>query len=44
LLKDFSIGKGCIRIKKNIDTNQTGLEAFIKRTIAIWEKDGDKDC
>lgn len=44
LLRDFSIGKGCIRIKKNVDIDQTGLEAFIKRTIAIWEKGGDTDC
>ena len=44
LLSSFSTGKGCIRIKKSVNLPETGLEEFIKRTIAIWEKGGDTDC
>lgn len=44
LLKEFSIGKGCIRIKKSIELSETNLEAFIKNAIDVWEKGGDTDC
>lgn len=44
LLKDFDKGKGCIRIKKNVDLAQTGLEAFIKRTIVLCQKGGNIEC
>ena len=44
LLKDFDTGKGCIRIKKNFEIQETGLEEFIKRTIELWKKGGDTDC
>ena len=44
LLKEFNIGKGCIRIKKSIDLSKTNLEEFIKKTIDVWEKGGDTDC
>lgn len=44
LLKDFDKGKGCIRIKKAVDLSRTGLEAFIQKTIKLWEKGGNTDC
>jgi len=43
-LKDFDTGKGCVRIKKNVDIQKTGLEEFIKRTIELWERGGNTDC
>jgi uncharacterized protein YdhG (YjbR/CyaY superfamily) len=44
LLKDFDKGKGCIRIKKTVDLSRTGLEAFIQKTIKLWEKGENTDC
>ena len=44
LLKDFDTGKGCIRIKKKSEIQETGLEEFIQRTIELWKKGGDTDC
>ena len=44
LLSGFDRGKGCIRIKKNINIMESGLEEFIKRTVALWEKGGNTDC
>ena len=44
LLKEFNVGKGCIRIKKSIDLSATNLEVFIKNTIDVWNKGGDTDC
>ena len=44
LLKGFDKGKGCIRIKKKVEIQETGLEEFIKRTIELWEKGGNTDC
>ncbi|AKP50207.1 iron chaperone [Cyclobacterium amurskyense] len=44
LLRAFDKGKGCIRIRKSIDLSKTGLEAFIKKTIDLWEKGGNTDC
>ncbi|WP_375584851.1 iron chaperone [Cyclobacterium xiamenense] len=44
LLKNFDKGKGCIRIKKNVEIQETGLEEFIKQTIDLWKKGGDTDC
>ncbi|MDH3709050.1 MAG: DUF1801 domain-containing protein [Cyclobacteriaceae bacterium] len=43
-LKEFNIGKGCIRIKKSIDLQQSNLERFIAKTIEIWRKGGETDC
>ncbi len=43
-LKEFNIGKGCIRIKKSIDLQQSNLEQFIAKTIEIWRKGGETDC
>ncbi|GLC81748.1 iron chaperone [Lacrimispora brassicae] len=44
LLTGFDYGKGCIRIKKTIDINKTGLEAFIKQTIDKWRAGEDTSC
>lgn len=44
LLQDFDRGKGCIRIKKKVFIPDTGLETFIKKTIALWEEGGNTDC
>lgn len=44
LLKDFDLGKGCIRIKKSINISETQLEAFIKKTIQFWNQGDNTDC
>ena len=44
LLKEFSLGKGCIRIKKTVDISKTKLEEFIKKVIEVWKEGGDTDC
>ncbi|MEQ9167618.1 MAG: DUF1801 domain-containing protein [Cyclobacteriaceae bacterium] len=44
LLKEFDVGKGCIRIKKDIKLSETKLEEFILKTINLWRKGGDTDC
>ncbi|NND35478.1 MAG: DUF1801 domain-containing protein [Saprospiraceae bacterium] len=44
LLKEFNIGKGCVRIKKSIDLATSNLEKFIDMTIEIYRKGGEVDC
>lgn len=44
LLKEFDTGKGCIRIKKSVNIEKTGLREFIKRVIDISRKGGNTDC
>jgi len=44
MLVDLDMGKGCIRIKKSVKINETGLEEFIQKTIELWEKGGDTEC
>lgn len=44
LLKDFDRGKGCIRIKKNVNIFESNLEAFIKQTLELWDNGGNTDC
>ena len=44
LLKEFNIGKGCIRIKQSIDLQESNLENFIASTIEIWRKGGETNC
>jgi len=43
-LKSFDTGKGCIRIRKSVDIENTGLEEFIKATIKLWKGGGDTSC
>lgn len=44
LLNGLDLGKGCIRVKKNVNILETGLDAFIKRTVDIWRDGGDTHC
>ncbi len=44
LLNDLDLGKGCIRIKKNIDLKKTGLQEFIKLSIKLWLEGSDLSC
>lgn len=44
MLKDFDMGKGCIRIKKSIPADHPGLKQFIEKAIRIHNKGGDTNC
>lgn len=44
LLKPFSIGKGCIRIKKSINLSETKIQTFIKNVIDKNNEGKDTDC
>jgi uncharacterized protein YdhG (YjbR/CyaY superfamily) len=44
LLKDFDKGKGCIRIKKNVSIQDSGLEEFVRKTLAHWASGGETSC
>ena len=44
LLKEFNMGKGCIRIKKSLDLHSSNLGEFITNTVDVWEKGGETDC
>lgn len=44
LLEGYNLGKGCIRVRKTIDLEETGLEQFIQRTIDMWRAGEDTDC
>lgn len=44
LLADYNYGKGCIRVKKTIKMEDTGLEQFIHKTIDMWRAGEDTDC
>lgn len=44
LLEGFDFGKGCIRIKKSVDLENSGLETFIKKTIEHWRAGEDTGC
>ena len=44
LLKDLDLGKGCIRIKKSVKIEETGLREFIEGAIKHWRAGGDTDC
>lgn len=43
-LKGLDYGKGCIRIKKSVDLNESGLEEFVRATIEAWRKGEDVSC
>lgn len=36
LLEGFNLGKGCIRVRKTINLEETGLKEFIHKTIDQW--------
>ena len=44
LLTGYNYGKGCIRIKKTINMEETGLGDFIYKTIDMWRAGEDTDC
>lgn len=44
LLAGYNYGKGCIRVKKTIKMEDTGLEQFIHKTIDKWRAGEDTDC
>ena len=44
LLAGYNYGKGCIRIKKTITMEDTGLEQFIHKTVDMWRIGEDTDC
>ena len=44
LLKDFNMGKGCIRIKKSINLSDTKIKDFITEVKNTWTKGGNTDC
>ncbi|MHC8515840.1 iron chaperone [Sporosarcina sp. ITBMC105] len=44
LLAGYNYGKGCIRVKKTIKMENTGLEQFIHKTIDMWRAGEDTDC
>jgi len=43
-LTGLDYGKGCIRIKKSVDLDNSGLEAFVKKTIEAWRAGSDTSC
>lgn len=44
LLKEFNLGKGCIRIKKTTDLKDSDLDKFIVNTLKVWKAGGETDC
>lgn len=44
LLTGYNYGKGCIRVKKKINLEETGLQDFIHKTIDMWRAGEDTDC
>lgn len=44
LLAGFNYGKGCIRVKKTIKIEDTGLEKFIQKTVDMWRAGEDTAC
>lgn len=44
LLKGLDLGKGCIRVKKPIDVNNTKLAQFISDAVKLWVDGGDLEC
>lgn len=44
LLEGYNYGKGCIRVKKSINIEDTGLEQFIHKTLDLWRAGEDVDC
>jgi uncharacterized protein YdhG (YjbR/CyaY superfamily) len=44
LLTGYNYGKGCIRVKKSIKIEDTGLEQFIHKTVDMWRAGEDTAC
>ncbi len=44
LLAGYNYGKGCIRVKKSIKIEDTGLEQFVHKTVDMWRAGEDTAC
>ena len=44
MLKEYNLGKGCIRVRKTLDIEETRLEDFIHQSIDLWRAGKDIDC
>jgi len=44
MLKYFNLGKGCIRVRKTLNLDETHLETFIQQTIDLWRAGEDVYC
>ena len=44
LLKPFNVGKGCIRIRKTLNLEETELKQFIENAWRIAKAGGDIGC
>lgn len=44
LLSGYNYGKGCIRVRKTIKLEDTGLEQFIHKSLDMWRAGEDIDC
>mgnify|MGYP001439545522 FL=1 len=44
LLEGFNLGKGCVRVRKTINIEETGLQQFIHNTLDMWRAGEDTDC
>ena len=44
LLDGYNYGKGCIRVKKTIKIEDSGLKQFIHTTIDMWRAGEDTSC
>jgi|SRR5690625_2582818 len=44
LLDAFNVGKGCIRVRKTNDLENTQLKEFIHKTIDLWREGNDVGC
>lgn len=44
MLKEFNLGKGCIRVSKSKILKNTNLKVFIQQTIDLWRAEEDVDC
>lgn len=43
-LEGFHRGKGCIRLRKTARLSDSGLEAFIRKAVDLWRREGNLDC
>lgn len=44
MLAGLDMGKGCIRIKKSNQIDDTGLRKFIEKTMEMWRAGEDTSC
>lgn len=44
MLKEFNLGKGCIRVRKTLDIGNIQLKTFIHRSIDLWRAGKDLNC